>query len=233
MCECVCVVHYYDSSWIAVIEGKLIAYQWNFFFSENGDNHGSTYVASLEKLYFLIIICFLSVTHTDDRAQSKALQLSGWSDWRLADISLSYIVSNVSILFSDWVHISEENTTTGLCSCTWDLRFLLFTHGLTCKYRNLLLSKNLCAHRQTRCHSSPPSHKYGCLLCFGLRLLCLFHSRYVFFSSLSSSSFMQPLVFVWQKQLMLLFCNSAEYRAQEEGGFKQKPLFDTPIMNRF
>lgn len=27
----------------------------------------------------------------------------------------------------------------------------------------------------------PPSHKYGYLLCFRLRLLCLFHSRYAFF----------------------------------------------------
>lgn len=94
--------------------------------------------------------------------------------------------------------------------------------GLTCKYKNLLLCKKpLFAQRQTRWHSSL-LHRNTAVFCVlglgycGRLIQGMFFVLFCFFFYLDSSSFMQPLVFVWQRQLSLLCCNSAEYRAQQE-----------------
>lgn len=111
-------------------------------------------------------------------------------DW-LTFHSHSQVVSRFSIL-TEYIFLRKIILSVYVAAHeTWDLFCLL--SGLTCKYRNLLLSKSPCAHRQTRWHSSSPSHKYGCLLCSGLRLLCPLHSRYallVFFFFLPQFQFL-------------------------------------------
>lgn len=140
------------------------------------------------------------MTHTDDRSQSTALhstlKLRWWSDWRLHDILLPHFLSNVSILFSlrlrtyfwgklyhqfMWLHMKP-----GTYSLVWNVNIE------TCFF----LQAPVCpqADEVAQFH---PLHKYGSLLCFGLRLLWLLHSRYVFFFSTSIPIPLCSLLSLW------------------------------------
>lgn len=137
--------------------------------------------------------------------------------------SFLYFLLFISIQFSMGTFFTDTYINS-YCGFTWATGFC-FLSGLTCKYRSLLLSKSPCLPTGRWGGTVPSLRQIWLSFVFWVKAIVAFSFKVCVFY-LYSNSFMEPLVFMWQKQLRLLCCNSAKYGALEKKNiFTSKSLF--------